>query len=98
MYAYFPGGIKGEEQVQSLRIFHFLQGQNLKAQGVEELGHLLDHLGGPGMMLLTPLTGGAVEIGEEPQIPCANLDGWSLKGTPQQRRKQRRSMGGKPYS
>ena len=33
-------------------------------------------------MLLTPLTGGGVEIGEEPQIPCANLDGWSLKGTP----------------
>jgi hypothetical protein len=32
-------------------------------------------------MLLTPLTGGAVEIGEEPQIPCANLDGWSLRGT-----------------
>jgi hypothetical protein len=34
------------------------------------------------MMLLTPLAGGAVEIGEEPQIPCANLDGWSLRGAP----------------
>jgi len=33
-------------------------------------------------MLLTPLTGGGVEIGEEPRIPRANLDGWSLRGTP----------------